>query len=357
MFKNKKGLACLALGLSLAMGMTGCSSLSKKGGYSVEEATTTKALMIGKYEICIDELVLYAMQTAFLQGASSESLTDQSIANNKNTALSLVRTNKIIYNVAIENDVELDESDKEYVDKTIANFKNRFPAELLDKYGITDALLDRVFSEQAIVSKFENDIKNDMGQKATDAANKEYGDLSFHTIYYMLFPTVQIANGAPVTDANGNYEYVTAAEKTETKKVAEAAVKEIQGGASYEEVAEKYGVTSYSGQRSGFVGAYSDDEMNETMGKLKNGQCVGPLDDTLGYAVIVMISADDESLKQSYISNFVNENVTKEFDTLQQAWLATIAVDEQKDLVGTSWKDFDYKQVVKDMEKLGILAK
>ena len=53
----------------------------------------------------------------------------------------------------------------ETTNNTIDNFLGSMPDGLLEKYGISEDVVRKVFTEQTYVSKFENDIKNDMGKK------------------------------------------------------------------------------------------------------------------------------------------------------------------------------------------------
>lgn len=359
MHKHINKLIVVALGVSMVLGMTGCSN-NKNGNtdvvYTEKEASSTKALSIGDYDIYMDEVAMYAMQEIYLYGLSSESLTDEDIETNKEVALSLLRQNKIIYNVAINNDVELTDSDKDYVENSVANFKSRFDDEILAAYGISDETVQRIFEEQALVSKFENDIKNDMGQTIEEDVKKQYEEVKFHNLYYMLFPTVEIEDGNPKQDSDGNYVYVSDEEKEKIKKQAEEARQKIVDGASYTDVAAEYGVSDYSSERTGYVGSYDTDEMNELMDTMKNGECMEVYEDTLGYAVIVMVNADDAELRDSFISYTVSETLSSEYDKVENMWLSTIAVDTVNDLEGTVWADFDFVGLVKAMEKKGIVG-
>ena len=140
------------------------------------------------------------------------------------------------------------------------------------------------------------------------------------------------------------------------KSNAEAAMKEIQAGASYETVADKYGVTDYSRDDTGYTDGYGDDEINKIMNNLKTGECTGPIEDTLGYAVIVMVNDNDEELKTNFISYSAQSTESDQFDKLQSQWLATIPVDEVNDLQGTVWADFDFKGLVKNLENCGAIT-
>lgn len=357
--RGLKKLLTVAAVASMTIGLVGCGSGDKKitKYYSADEAQKTKALVIGDYDINMDEMALYAMQEAITYGVTSSALTDDStIETNKSYALSLLRQNKIIYNVAKNNNVELDDSDKDYINKNIESFRGKISQEVLDAYGITDDTIQRVFEEQAMASKFQNDIKNEMGSKIQADLEEQYKDAVFTDYYYMLFPTVEIDSGSPKKDSDGNYVYVSDDKKAEVKSNAEAAMKEIQGGASYETVADKYGVTDYSRDDTGYTDGYGDDEIDKIMNNLKTGECAGPIEDTLGYAVIVMVNDNDEDLKSNFISYSAQSTESDQFKTLQNQWLATIPVDEENDLQGTVWADFDFKGLVKNLENCGAIT-
>ncbi len=360
--KYKRHIIAGIVGASLLLGMTACSpgksdsGLNMEGGYSVEEASQTKAMVIGDYDIYMDEMILYAMQVIYMQGYTSASWNENVESKQRDTALSLLRENKIIYDYAVKQGTELNESDMEYVNNMVDGFKGRFPQDILDKYGISDDVISRIFEEQAIVSKFENDVRNDIGQTLQDGFTEDYQDVKFHTIYYMLFPTVEVnENQEPATDEEGNYIYVSEDKKAEVKAQAEEAREKLQNGASYEEVAEEYAVAAYSSERAGFIGAY-DEETNQMLDTLKEGECTEVLEDTLGYSIIVMLTADDESMRDSYIQTLVSENLSTQYDEEKNMWLASIPVDEEKDMEGTVWADFDMASLVADMETVGVVG-
>lgn len=357
--RGLKRLLAVAAVASMTIGLVGCGSGDKKitKYYSADEAQKTKALVIGDYDITMDEMALYAMQEALTYGVTSSALKDDSsVETNKGYALSLLRQNKIIYNVAKNNNVELDDDDNDYINKNIESFKGKISQEVLDAYGITDETIQRVFEEQAMASKFQNDIKNEMGSKIQADLEKQYKDTVFTDYYYMLFPTVEIDGDSPKKDSDGNYVYVSDDKKAEVKSNAEAAMKEIQAGASYETVADKYGVTDYSRDDTGYTDGYGDDAINKIMNNLKTGECTGPIEDTLGYAVIVMVNDNDEELKTNFISYSAQSTESDQFDKLQSQWLATIPVDEVNDLQGTVWADFDFKGLVKNLENCGAIT-
>lgn len=347
-----KRLIVITLAVTLALGMlTGCKD---KQVYSQEEVSKTEVVKIGDYTVYLDEMIVYAIQDFYLQGGDSATFDEVKDAYRKLTILSTLRENKIIYDVSQNNDLVLNEEDMAFVNQSINNFKAKIGQELLDRYGISDELLERLFYEQACVTKFENDMKNDLGKTIQEDLTKQYADIKFITFYYMTFPTVQVTDGQPTTDASGNYVYLSDAEKEQIKADAEEAAKRISEGEDYTAIAQEYGISSYCQETNGYTGAYGD-EMNAVVDSLKDGEVSEPIESALGYNVIVMINSDDKNLKESYIYSVTSEGVESEFEKLRQMWLGTIEIDAEGDKIGTTWDDFDLKGLLVDMEEAGLV--
>ena len=360
--KFSKRILAAGLVLALCLGtITGCqekypSGIVKEGGFTQEEASSTKVMVIGDYDIFMDEILIYAFQDAYMNGVTSDSWESKD-ATRKEAILSSIREGKILYDVAIHNNCELGESDIEFVNTSVNNFKMTMGDDILTKYGISDEVINKVFTEQAIVSKFENDMQNDMGQTITDDLNEAYKDYQFFSYYYMMFPIVEVnENNEPATNEDGSYIYLSDAEKEQAKKNAEDAIAKIEGGATHTDVAEEYGITPYCLDRVGYVDPNVElDEYTASIKDLKDGECSEVIENTLGYIVAVMLDSDDENLREGYISSMASEGVSSEYESLRQQWLATIPVDVEKDMEGTVWTDFDLKSVIVDMETGGII--
>ena len=358
MFKRLlKKIAVAAMVPTLVLGLVGCGSEEGVTSvYTVEEASTTKVLSVGDYDIYMDEVALYAIQILMTYSYTPSTMTDDdTIDTDKGYVISLIRENKIIYNVAINNDVELDDDDMEVVESGFDNIKTKVGDELLAAYGISDELIEQVLIEQATISKFENDIENEMGQTILEDVEEEYEDVLFTDYYYMLFPTVEVEDGDPKTDDDGEYVYVSDEEKEEVKAQAEEALERVRNGESYEDIAEEYGVTDYSREGQGYTDSYGD-QMNDIMNALQDGECTDVFEDTLGYAFVYMINSDDEDLKDTFIDYYVDDTTSTEYDTLYDTWLATIEIDDEKDFEGTVWEDFDLYLLSENMVKAGVLT-
>lgn len=359
----KKQVVASVLALSMAAAsLTGCSnglSSSKKessnvGTMTQEEASTTKVMVIGDYDIYMDELLVYAIQAMVTNNGTLASVKANPDTYKEQT-LSLIRTTKILYDVTQHNDVTLDDSDMETTNNTINNFLKSMPDGLLEKYGISEDVVRKVFTEQTYVSKFENDIKNDMGKTIQDDVEEKVKDYNFMVFDYILFPTVETTeDDTPATNTDGSYKYVDDAAKQKAKENAEALLKELEAGGDAASLAQKYGVSNYYFERTGYVGSFTD-SVNKAVENLKAGECSGVLEEELGYAVIHMKSDHDEELLKNYAYAVASDTVDDQFDKLEEQWLSTIEVDTEKDMEGTVWADYDLSGLAQSLADGGLL--
>lgn len=367
MIKGKKYLKKQAVASVLALSMaaaslTGCSnglSSSKKespnvGTMTQEEASTTKVMVIGDYDIYMDELLVYAIQAMVTNNGTLASVKANPDTYKEQT-LSLIRTTKILYDVTQHNDVTLDDSDMETTNNTIDNFLGSMPDGLLEKYGISEDVVRKVFTEQTYVSKFENDIKNDMGKKVQSDIEEKVKDYNFTIFDYILFPTVETTeDDVPATNTDGSYKYVSDDAKEKAKENAEALLEELKAGGDAASLAQKYGVSNYYFERTGYVGSFTD-SVNKAVENLKAGECSGVLEEELGYAVIHMQTDHDEELLKNYAYAVASDTVDSQFEKLETQWLSSIEVDPEKDMEGTVWVDYDLSGLAQSLADGGLL--
>ena len=360
-FRKKIIAAALAMSVAASM-LTGCSnglSSSKKadsnaGTMTQKEASTTKAMVIGDYDIYMDELLVYAIQALVTEGGT-EAAVKANPDTYKEKTLSLIRTTKILYDVTQHNDVTLDDSDMETTNNTIDNFLGSMPDGLLEKYGISEDVVRKVFTEQTYVSKFENDIKNDMGKTVQSDVEEKVKDYNFTIFDYILFPTVETTeDDVPATNTDGSYKYVSDDAKEKAKENAEALLEELKAGGDAASLAEKYGVSNYYFERTGYVGSFTD-SVNKAVENLKAGDCSGVLEEELGYAVIHMQTDHDEDLLKNYAYAVASDTVDSQFEKLETQWLSSIEVDPEKDMEGTVWADYDLSGLTQSLADGGLL--
>ena len=359
----KKQVVASVLALSMAAAsLTGCSnglSSSKKessnvGTMTQEEASTTKVMVIGDYDIYMDELLVYAIQAMVTNNGTLASVKANPDTYKEQT-LSLIRTTKILYDVTQHNDVTLNDSDMETTNNTINNFLKSMPDGLLEKYGISEDVVRKVFTEQTYVSKFENDIKNDMGKKVQSDIEEKVKDYNFTIFDYILFPTVETTeDDVPATNTDGSYKYVSDDAREKAKENAEALLEELKAGGDAASLAQKYGVSNYYFERTGYVGSFTD-SVNKAVENLKAGECSGVLEEELGYAVIHMQTDHDEDLLKNYAYAVASDTVDSQFEKLETQWLSSIEVAPEKDMEGTVWADYDLSGLAQSLADGGLL--
>lgn len=324
--------------------------LSSEGGYTVEEAASTKVMKVGEYDVYLNEAMVYTLQEMYMQGATSATMTEEKITEYKNKVLDTIRQVKIINDVAINNDYVLPEEEKSKIDEAVANSKTLFGQEILDKYGITDEVLYMVYTEQFTVEMFSAYIKEDMGDSIYADLVKAYEEIQFVGVYVMRFPIVQKTDtDEPMRDEAGQYVYISDSDKETVYAQAEQAKKDIEAGEDVASVAEKNGVIAYSQASTGYIGGFSE-ELNSQLENMEIGDCTEIYEDELCYGIIILQSIDDGTDKEAYLQVQTTSTLSTQFETLQTRWLQTIAIDTVNDLEGTVWTDFDLLNFVKDME-------
>ena len=349
--------ACLA-----ATMLTGCKNglshdndnLTKEGGFTKEEASTKKVMVVGDYDIYMDEVMFYAMQYLMMNKGTAAAVKSNPITH-KDGVLSLLRTTKILYDVSLHNNVELTDEDLVNTNKTIESFKSKMPKEILDKYGISDEVIERAFTEQTYVSKFENDIRNEMGKTANEDIKEKCKDYNFMVVNYIVFPIVETtASDEPATDTDGNYVYLADEDKAAVKEKAEKMIEELENGGDVDELMTSYDVLKYSQEMSGYVGSFSEN-MNKALEDLKAGECAEIIENDLGYVVLYVKTDHDQDLLESYAYVVANDVIEQQFNDLETKWLSTIEVNPEKDMEGTVWADYDLTNLATDLENYGLI--
>ena len=208
---------------------------------------------------------------------------------------------------------------------------------------------------QTYVSKFENDIRNDMGKKATTDVQEKCKDYNFMVLKYIVFPIVETdENDNPATDTDGSYIALPEDEKKDAYANAQKMIEELENGGDVDELLTKYGVDKYSQEMSGYVGAFSEN-MNKQLENLKAGECSEITENNLGYIVLYVKTDHDQDLLDSYAYAVASDVVDDQFESLEKQWLSTIEVDTEKDMEGTVWADYDLSYLAADLENNNLI--
>lgn len=349
----------LIFALMLTM-LTGCSGTS--GGnatgsdglrqvYTEEYASETIALKVGDTNITLAECIIDLIIQASAYGLTTENADTQG-DNIKSYALSDIRTTTIISEIAKENGCTATPGDIELIEQFTDSYMDTYK-DLLPLYGITRDEVYDAYYKQVLYQKYENDERNKLGQEFTVKNTEELEDYTFIEMYQITFPIIETDDsGNPVTNSDGGYNTMTDAEIAEVMLTAEQAYKDLASSGDPEAVAEKYGVKNISQTINGYLGGYSD-EMNRQLEHLENGKSTTPIRQKLGIMIYYMKDNNDTLSKKFYIDYKTSDDVEAAFSDLETSWLTSVEISDEKDLIGTVWKDIDASQLALNMEKAG----
>ncbi len=353
-------ICAAALGLSM---LAGCGSTSDTtggaaGSKSQSEASSTDSsdavMTVGEYNIGKDELMLYSI-LEILSGTVQYDEIKEDEDKYKQVVIDNIVETKMAGDAAKDAGMEFTEDDENTRDSLIKNFTTYVPKSVREKYGISDELIDSVFNDTSIMNKIETNTRNELGKKLTADIKEQYKDYNFQKIYYITFPKVKADDdGNPMTDDDGNYVNLDDKELADMKSKAEAAVKEINGGADAKEVAKKYGVDSYSEEKQSYVGGYSDD-MNDVMDKLTAGKCTEVYEAGTAYYAIAVLTDHDSDLLESFAYQAAEAQVDTELEKTKQEWID--GCDDKGGIVykDDTWKNFSLLDMATDLNDQGLM--
>ncbi|MBO5468762.1 MAG: peptidyl-prolyl cis-trans isomerase [Lachnospiraceae bacterium] len=357
-----KKLASVVLALSLVFTCVACgdtkssnknSKKSKSSAeVSVEDAKNTEVLKIGDEKITLDYMYLYVIQFIYTYSA-----TEDTIASNmdsyKSQIISQLRTDEIKYIYAKNNGIELTDDEKKEMDDVVDRYYKTFPEKFLEQYGISRDTVESLFFKQRYISKLNDETQKKLEEQYQKEAAEELKDKTFFDLYYMLFPTVEYKDGSPVTDSDGNYTQLSDEKKQKQAKDAEEAKKRLEAGEDIQDLEKEYGIEECSEELRSYFGAYSED-LNNLIKDLQNGDVSETYESDLGYMVVKMVNNNDEDYKQYYIETAAGQKASNQMTVEENNWLASVEVDEEKDMIGDTWNNLDISKIAAAMDKEGI---
>lgn len=319
---------------------------------SAEDAKNTEVVKIGDEKITLDYMYLYVIQFIYTYSA-----TEDTISNNmdsyKSQILSQLRTDEIKYIYAKNNGIELTDDEKKEMDDVVDRYYKTFKEDFLKKYGISRDTVESLFYKQRYISKLNDETQKKLEEQYQKEAEEELKDKTFFDLKYLLFPTVEYKDGSPVTDSNGKYTELSADKKKEQKKLAEEAKKRLEAGEKFDDLAKEYNIEECSEELRSYYGAYAED-LNNLIKDLKAGDVSETYESDLGYMVVQMLNTNDEDYKKYYIETAGGQKASAQMTVEENKWLASVEVDEEKDMIGDVWANLDISKIAAAMEKEGI---
>ncbi|MCR5368476.1 hypothetical protein [Eubacterium sp.] len=323
--------------------------------YTEEQAHALEVMKVGDEVIHFDTMMIY-----LIMAYNSYQVTEDAIPTlkemTKRQTVSNIREAWSIYKVLTEENFEVSTDDlnqaRQYAEAFISSGHD-----VLKKYGVSNDTVIAEFERQMKVEKYKLAKKDEMVKAKAEEVSKEYNDKRFYKLYTIVFPIVEVdEKNQPKVNAKGEFATLSDADKVNMKEQAEKARQEIIDGANYLQVVNKYGVDKYSDACSSYEGFGLQNGGTDTFDHLKNGDVTDISENEVGYFFYVMTNDNDEELKKEYITYLSDNAVSSDYNKNLKEWKNSIPVDDEKDIIGTTWEDFDTGAVGEDLLKIGFFS-
>lgn len=318
-------------------------------------------LQVAEYSADLGDIYLYLIQYIYNNGITPAYLDDATKASIINGAINQMKLELVEYQLALQSDITLTEEQMMTVDRTSSVFYSTFGGDFLNSYGISEEDVYDLFLRQLYISAITNKAMQDMAAEYTAQYEEDYADLTFHTVYYALFPAIVYDEytGEPVRQGEG--QVIPLAEEELARQLALAeefqkrAVEGLSSGdaaETMEALVEEYGIAYCSGVERNYDGAYIR-ELNDVIADMKEGDISEVITTDAGYMIVRMDNTNDEEYKQFMIEYLAYQAANSLLPTMQDAWMQQSGViSAQPD--STAMAAIDLDTLCKTMNELGL---
>lgn len=227
----------------------------------------------------------------------------------------------------------LTEEEKKELTANAESFIESVSKEDVEQTGITKEVVQKVYEENALASKFHDDLMKKEEIAISDEESRQY------KTYNLLFETFEY-------DEQGQKKDFDAKKKAKQKAKAEEALARIKKGEKdLVKLAEEYKADKSSEYTFGDDGTTAPEYAKAAM-KLKKGEISGIVESEFGYHIIKMIDPNDkeasEQKKQELRQQKENEFFIKKYEELtkplEEKW------DFEKDVNQELYKKLTFKK-------------
>lgn len=303
---------------------------------------------VGKEKVYLDEVNLCIFQNVTNLGIDSESLAttaeDGSSADEyyKNEILQVIMDYKVAAAVAKKQGITLSKEEKEAIKQDVNDYISKTDGHTLRVLGITQNRIEEIYTQRYLAHALEQTVTKDI---TVDKRN-------YCTMYMLLFPKLETdENGDYVTEDDGETPIMLSEEEVaKRKQEADAAYQELKDGADIEEIAVKYGVNAVSGQESNLSDGFGE-PFSEYATSLKDGEISPVLETKSCYAILKMISANNEEMANQILDYYKSDLETETINENKVKWYKEAGVSETPEFVGNTWKNislYDFVQYVEE---------
>lgn len=328
--------------IMLALAAAGLWMLSGEGNKPSDKLVFT----VGEEEVYLDEVNLCILQNVVNLGFTTDVLNNTTAEDGTSSAeyykkeiLELITDYKVEYIIAKKQGLAITEEEEQSIRSDAVQFMGSISGSVLSRLGITQDRVIEVYTQRYLAKKLEDTVTEDI----------ETEQQKYCTMYLLLFPKVEMdENGDYKRQEDGETPIILSEEDLEKcKQDADAAYQELIDGAEIETVAEKYGVTAYSGEESNLSGSFGE-PFSQYAESLKEGEYSPVLETESCYAILKMVTENNGDLAEQ-ILGYYNADVAKEkIAEEKKRWYKEAEVEEPK-FSGSIWEKvslYDFTQYV-----------
>ena len=352
-------LAAALVFVMTALCLTGCSLGSKS------EPSKTLLFSYDGSDVYLDEAWVYAKiaQTGYESQYSSafgDSMWSMQISEDdegnpitmegmvKQNVIEQIKQVKVLVNKADELKVSLTDEEKETAKKNARTFAGEEEGKaILDETGATQDLIQKIYEENALASKVQQEVVKDVDTEVSD-------DEARHTtVYKLVFPVTN------TDEETGAVTDMTDEEKAAQKKKAQKAYKEIKAGKDIEEVAQAYGVDENASETYGAGESSGGESFEKKIASMKDGDISGVLTTDEGYVIAKLVAYTDEEATAAEKESIVSERQSEAYQKQYEEWTKELDEDwdYEKDVDQDAWAQviFD-KTAAAEESSTGVTA-
>lgn len=308
----------LVLVFMTALLLSGCRNEGKESGEKEEAQATedtgkeTVLMAVGEETVSIDEakIYVYFLKNQYEPGIGDiiwsyklEGKTFEEYA--KGQIQNLLTELKVLKQVAAKEDISLSNDELEEARGYAVDFLQKVPKEDAQKYGITQAALTKIYSENILANKVFEITTNDVDTNIPDEDVKQI------TIQNLMVMTKG-------TDKNGIKIDMTKEEKKQAKKKAKNLLKEARETTGFLAFAESN--TDAPQVEMTFSVNDAPEEIKEEAFSLKSGEMSGLINGENGYYIIYCVNDDDEDATAQRKEQLILERQMKSFEEKFESW-------------------------------------
>lgn len=323
--KSIGGNVLFAIGMVLIVALA-AFGLWKLSG-AEDDPASTEVFRSGDVVVYLDEMNLCMLQNALSLGITKEHL-DGTTAEDGSPAdsyyckqiMEMIVDYKVASIIAEQEGITLSEEEEDAVRADALTYLTKMNGHALKELGIHQDLLIDVYRQRYLAKKLEDQVADEI----------EVEEQKYSTIYVMMFPTVQMNEDGSVAMAeDGETPIVLTDEsKRQRKEDADAAYLELKDGADYVAVAEKYKVSTYSGEQSNLVHNFEEPFLQYVQ-TLKEGECSPVIEAESFYGIVVMVSENNEDLAEQ-ITDYYRSDMAEEYlEARRVQWYDMLGLDKE----------------------------